>query len=613
MRASQLFTIYSLLFALAILFRVALIPNPGFEADISFWKSWGLATYDKGIVEGMKVSNNNYPTPFAYTLGGMVFVYSLFADPHNFNQFWTNTNVLFLAVSKMLPILADLGIALLIVLIGKNTKRLGFPEIKISLFGLTFYELASLAYLLSPLSLIDGALWGQVDSVGVFIFLCSLLLALSKRPFLAGTIFMLAMMTKLQNMIYGPIFFLFIWQTLGFGGLIRAVAGATLGFFGLNIEFVLSRNMDRVLASLTENFDYFPWMSLNAYNLWWIVSGGRGMAVSDKLSVLGMLNAKTVGLVLFSASYLFAVLRQLFEKRPATPIKSLLEGLVIVNAAFFLFQSQSHDRYAFPLSVFLLLWAPFYLSVHTKAEALGVRFKLFVIFYLIFTGFYFYNLHTALIANYPNNGLPLLSTMTQPVFTIGTSYILLGLFAVFLFTLARSSRLTVNCLLLTVGVITTALFYLNKPLLTKQPIPLTRLTPFISEQSYGTRQTNRTVNSSFGGANGWTRLSVQYVFYKSGIGTHAKSRIVYDLNKKFQKFTTDYGIDTEAGSKASAVFEIYGDNTLLFRSQTMGRYMYPGHAEINISGVKHLTLITTDAGDSNFDDHTDWLNPVLWP
>ena len=74
---------------------------------------------------------------------------------------------------------------------------------------------------------------------------------------LAGMIFMAAMMTKLQNMIYGPIFFLFIWQYLGYEGLIRAVAGTVLAFFGLNIEFLLARDMGRVVASLTENFDSF--------------------------------------------------------------------------------------------------------------------------------------------------------------------------------------------------------------------------------------------------------------------------------------------------------------------------------------------------------------------
>ncbi|MBI3559985.1 hypothetical protein HY087_02570, partial [Candidatus Gottesmanbacteria bacterium] len=102
-------------FIIALFARLALIPNPGFEADMSFWKAWGLAVVDKGIIEGLKVSNSNYPTPFMYVLGAMVWVYKLFADPHNFNEFWTNTNLLFLAIAKMVPILADFGIATIIV------------------------------------------------------------------------------------------------------------------------------------------------------------------------------------------------------------------------------------------------------------------------------------------------------------------------------------------------------------------------------------------------------------------------------------------------------------------------------------------------------------------
>ena len=47
-------------------------------------------------------------------------------------------------------------------------------------------------------------------------------------------------------------------------------------------------------------------------------------------------------------------------------------------------------------------------------------------------------------------------------------------------------------------------------------------------------------------------------FYDTGIGTHANSKHVFDINNKFTRFTTDMGIDTEAGTKASAVFEIRG-------------------------------------------------------
>ncbi len=669
--------------ALALFLRIMLIGNPGFEADISFWKSWGLATDDKGIIEGMKVTNNNYPTPFAYVLGGMVALYSLFADPHNFNQFWSNTNLLFLAISKLFPILADFGIAGIILYIGKHAASLGFPtanprgrgaltpgvirnakRFSFPLIPDSVFMILAITYLLNPIALIDGAWWGQVDSLGLFVFLCALILALKRRPFWAGLVFIISMMTKLQNMIYGPVFFLFIWQLEGYDGLILSLAGALTGFLGLNIEFFLTRNMDRVLASLTENYDYFPWMSLNAFNLWWIVAGAKGMATSDKLSILGIVNAKTIGLLTFSSFYLFAVVQQLFtragrgnmfagrfpslaasasDRQKTKKSKDTMEGsevlraadqehgattgalshllysfltsLILVNAAFFLFQTQSHDRYAYPLSVFLLLWAPLYLYQVSGIRYQGTRYRfpLFIIFYSCFSLIYFYNLHTALVFNYPNNGLPVLSLLTQPIFTIATAYVLLGLFFVFLFAVLRASKMTRMAALVVLVVFVSGLCYLNKPLWSKQPVSLTKIVPYISEQAYGTRQTDKSVQSSFGGPNKWTRLSVQYVFYHHGIGTHANSKHVFDINKQFTKFTTDFGIDTEAGTKASAIFEIYGDGKLLFRSPKMGRFDLPKHAEVNITGVKYLSLVTNDAGDGNYDDHTDWLDPLLWP
>ncbi|MDP1722138.1 MAG: NPCBM/NEW2 domain-containing protein [Candidatus Gottesmanbacteria bacterium] len=626
---------------IALFVRLALIPNPGFEADVSFWKAWGLAVVDKGVIEGLKVSNSNYPTPFMYTLGVMVWVYKLFADPHNFNEFWNNSNLLFLTISKMLPIMADFGIAGIILWISTkyqassikqapNSKHQTFGTLGfriLNLFGIWNLEfgasrvgfLFALVYLLSPISLIDGAWWGQVDSVGVFIFLAAVVAVLKRWPVLAGVIYMVGVMTKLQNMIYGPVFFLFVWQSLGYQGLVRAIAGSTLGFFGLNIEFFLSRNMARVMASLTENYDYFPLMSLNAYNLWWIFSGAKGMAMSDKFLSVGIMNAKTVGLVLFSGVYLFAVLRQTFTRHFLAAsqdmlLRGFLESLILVNGAFFLFQTQSHDRYAFPLSVFLLLWAPFFISQDMllrgyKSMSYGINIRLFAMFYTLFTIFYFYNLHTALIVNYPNNGIPGLTLLTQPFFTIMTSVVLLGLFGVILWHFARQSRLAffVSCL-----VSLAALTALNLPLITKKPVSLTKLTPYVAEVGYGKRQTDMPVNA-FLGYSKQSYLSVQYAFYRSGLGLHSPSFLNYDIGGHFKTLITDYGIDTEAGGKGSAVFEVYGDDRLLWRSEKIGRYENPRHAEVNVTGVRKLGLITTDAGDGRDDDHVDWLRPMLWP
>lgn len=587
--------LFYLLLAVAFLLRLVLIPNPGFEADVSFWKSWGLAVADFGIVKALPLTNFNYPTPWGYVLAVMVTIYSFFADPHNFNEFWQNTNLLFLTIAKAVPILADFGIAAVFLYIGKHAKRLGFPPANYSLF--------SIIYLLSPLSLFDGALWGQVDSLGILLFLCAFLALLRHFSFLAGLIFMVAMMTKLQNMIYGPIFFLFVFQLTGPTGLARAAAGALTGFFGLNIEFFLAQNGSRVFESITGNYDYFPWLSLNAYNPWWIFSGAKGMQFSDKIAAIGIVNAKTVGLMTFSSMYLFTVLRQLvqFVKLDKFGLKTFLESLILVNASFFLFQTQSHDRYAFPLSVFLLLWLPFVKNI-----------KLFTIFYSLFTGIYFYNLHNALIVNYPDNGIPFMSALNIPFLTLLASWANIALFCVFLISLIRSSRTTIYYLLFTLMLLIAALVFLNKPLWSKKPISLTKLTPISATAGYASRQVNMPANAAFGFPK-WGYLSVQYAFYKTGIGTHAPAKEVYDINKKFKKFTTDYGVDTNGGPQGSVVFEVWGDGKKLFASDVIKRFDLPRHADVDITGVKMLELIITDANDGNTDDHADWLDTLLFP
>ena len=610
-------TFFILLF-LALVLRLILIPNPGFEADISFWKSWGLAPFDHGIVWASQNTNNNYPTPFAYLLWLMTTVYSVFADPHNFYEYWSNTNVLFLSVAKLPSILADFGIAGIIFWIGKNAKRFGFPVLPAA-----FYALLSVLYLINPISIIDGAWWGQVDAIGVFVFLLAILAALTKRPFLAGVLFMAAMMTKLQNMIYGPLFFLFIWLQLGFPGLIRCTAGAVFAFLGLNAEFFLSRNMAKVFESLTINYDYFPFMSLNAYNLWWIVAGANGMQVSDKLIAIGITNAKTSGLILFAGTYLFAILSLIlpakrlisdsdFGKSEIT--RRFLEGLIMVVAGFFLFQTESHDRYAFPLSVFLLLLAPF---IAQKARGQTIKqilsdrtVRIYLGFYAAFSLVYFYNLHTARVANYPDNGMPILKNLTQPFATISASVLHLGFFLMYLVYLLGRVQPAVFVI---IGLILAAGFTkTNAAIIFKKPLPLSELTPYISQQDYGKRMTNMPANA-FAGFDKWSPLSVQYAFYRTGVGTHANSYIVYDINRKFRKFSTDYGIDTQAGQGGSAIFKIYGDGRLLFESKKIGRFDLPRHADADITGVRKLELVVTDAGDGINDDHADWLNPTLFP
>ena len=612
-----------ILLAVALLCRLVLIPNPGFEADISFWKSWGLAVRDFGIVKGLPLTNFNYPTPFAYVLALMAHIYSFFADPHNFNEFWNNSNLLFLAIAKAPSIIADFGIFGILLWIGKNTKRLGFPQLPT-----TFYQILALLYILNPLAMFDGALWGQVDSVGVLLFLIANCMVFTKRPLLAGVIYMVAMMTKLQNMIYGPVFFLFIWQYLGFDGFIKATGAALGTFLALNFEFIGARQMTRVAGDLTGNYDYFPWLSLNAYNVWWIVAKAHGMDISDKIAAIGILNAKTVGLFMFASTYLLGILTMLkgrFLRPNNIPIQQYntrtieqshtiifryLNSLIIVAAAFFLFQTESHDRYAFPITVFLLLWAPFWIQIELRVTGYGLRVKQFLILYSVFCILFFYNIHNALIQNYPKNGIPILNILNIPALTIAASVAQIGLFGMFLYILRK--HITVLLFSIWIGVFILLIVAGNSPLIFGKPVAITKLTPVTSTTGYGRRMVNMPVNASFGFPK-WGFLSVQYAFYQKGLGTHAPSREVFDINRNFKTLSTDYGIDTNGGPQGSVQFMVYGDGKLLFASEMVKRYELPRHADVAIAGVKTLELIVSDGGNGNFDDHADWLNTYLLP
>src|SRR3989338_5193019 len=106
MKAAFLFILFA-----GLIIRILLVGNPGFEADISFWKSWSLAAIDHGIVWTAFNTNINYPPGFIYVLYLMGKLYSLLGDPHDYWTFWRVNNFSFLLASKSIAITADCVIA----------------------------------------------------------------------------------------------------------------------------------------------------------------------------------------------------------------------------------------------------------------------------------------------------------------------------------------------------------------------------------------------------------------------------------------------------------------------------------------------------------------------
>lgn len=328
---------------LGLVIRIILIGNPGFEADISFWKSWSLAAIDHGVVWTSLNTNINYPPGFIYVLYLMGKIYSIFANPGDYYSFWQVNNFAFLVASKSIAIAADMAIAILIYWFVSQKKKLAEAGAFTQLLPSSLPLILASVFYLNPIVIIDSAVWGQVESLGLLFTLSSTILLFYKRPLLATAVFAIGPMLKLQNIIFIPIYFIFLWRYFDFRTVIKCLGVAVSVFFILTFPFVLAGKMDQVLYLLTVNSDYFPWLSLNAHNLWWIVSGARGMEINDKITVLGIMNAKRVGLLLFSSSYLLACILTFFK----TDCQKLFPFLNICHFFFFSFNNRK------PRKVFL--------------------------------------------------------------------------------------------------------------------------------------------------------------------------------------------------------------------------------------------------------------------
>jgi hypothetical protein len=96
--------------------------------------------------------------------------------------------------------------------------------------------------------------------------------------------------------------------------------------------------------------------------------------------------------------------------------------------------------------------------------------------------------------------------------------------------------------------------------------------------------------------------------FRKGLGTHAPSEIVYGLDGKYSRFAATVG-GAEAGG--SVVFQVYGDERLLFESGVLRGMREVKSIDVPISGFQRLRLVVTDAGDGYNADEANWAEARL--
>ena len=316
----------------AIAVRAILLPINGGWGDLDQQAGWvhRLAT-DEPFGAGYSLDMSYMPV--------LVAVYGALA--HLVPRFATATDasdMLVRTALKVPPVLADGACAAAVYLLVCGGRR-----DRVS---------AALAVLLVPATWYLSSWWGQYDSIYVAAAMGVAVLAVRNRPLGGGVLLGLALMTKPQALFLAVPFIAWMLARWHFPRGVGAVALAAFVAAATWLPFVPWGGIPDYLRNLGNYENVLnPLLSVQAWNLWWLLQGAVGGSryISDSTAVLGPLTPRMIGIVMtFVAEALIAL--AIFR----LPTKErLLMGLAAATLVTFCLMTTMHERYAYASLVFL--------------------------------------------------------------------------------------------------------------------------------------------------------------------------------------------------------------------------------------------------------------------
>lgn len=130
---------------------------------------------------------------------------------------------------------------------------------------------------------------------------------------------------------------------------------------------------------------------------------------------------------------------------------------------------------------------------------------------------------------------------------------------------------------------------------------LTKLPMTHKSSGWANTRINRSVESN--------SLKIKGELFPWGVGTHSDSKTNFILNKAFKLLHIGMGMDDESMCGDGSIFEIWGDNQLLYKSKIIFAEEL-NMVEVPIDNIHELSL-RTDMTETDLCDHTNWVNPWL--
>ena len=387
------------LLALGLTFRLIiayLLPGSGFKNDIGAFQFWASELARNGIPGFYDRAADpdtgffaDYTPGYLYVLWAVGIVGNLAGGPGD--------------LIKIPPILGALALAYLV---WSMVRELGGSE--------RAARIGAIIVLVNPITWFDSVVWGQVDSVGVVFLLLALRELWRDRPERSAVLAAIAALIKPQLGILIPIVAIVVirralWPKGAYGneerpepaegttgweqrvrGPIRILTTGAAGFLTtilVSLPFGLS--LTGLIAQIFKTAGGYPYLSVNAYNPWALVSQTTADGRQDGIAVnggwvcdstilasppqpfqlgpftipewslpgspadrcpdgfmIGAFPAALVGMILFLIAAGLAL--WLIARRPDRI--TMLTGLAFLALAFFVLPTRVHERYLFPLA-----------------------------------------------------------------------------------------------------------------------------------------------------------------------------------------------------------------------------------------------------------------------
>lgn len=331
------------LLALALLARLLLAPFFGEHHDLQDYVNWGVL-FDQhplgfyALASGWGVFEApNYPPLMIYLCGALTGSYFGAAHVLGIPASALVTEAPLLVFWMKVPaILCDLGTVSVLYLLARRA------------FSERGALLITASYAFSPAILFDSAFWGQTDGIPVLFLLLALLSTLRSSGIRAGIFLGLALMLKLQSIIFAPLILLYLWRWAGWRRALHAASSMAVVALVICSPYVLPPSPG--LLALSQNVQKWAnagHASDHGLNLWFLL-GGSGLSASQPL--IAFISPTSLGLLLFFVIFLLVLSGTWKAQSPHL----FLLGAALASVAFFVVTTLQHERYLYPAVVLAL-------------------------------------------------------------------------------------------------------------------------------------------------------------------------------------------------------------------------------------------------------------------